>query len=94
VGYGCTTCIGNSGPLEPARGASPPEGYRVLGNRNFEVYQSIKGTLMSPCVAYALAGNVLVDLVNEPLEGHKEGRTLLKGDGQRWRDQRCCRVSV
>ena len=83
VGYGCTTCIGNSGPLpapvEEAIGKNDLVAASVLsGNRNFEarVHQSIKANfLMSPplVVAFALAGRVDIDLSREPL-GQREGR--------------------
>ncbi len=86
VGYGCTTCIGNSGPLAPAIEELLQQNDVVAasvlsGNRNFEarVHQSIKANfLMSPplVVAYALSGNVLVDLVNEPLGKDKEGKNV------------------
>jgi aconitate hydratase len=79
VGYGCTTCIGNSGPLHPAIEDALKDGELVCasvlsGNRNFEarVHGSIKANfLMSPplVVAYALAGRVDLDLTTEPL-GH------------------------
>jgi aconitate hydratase A / 2-methylisocitrate dehydratase len=79
VGYGCTTCIGNSGPLDPAIEEVISQhdliGASVLsGNRNFEarVHQSIKANfLMSPplVVAFAIAGRVDIDLSSEPL-GH------------------------
>lgn len=77
VGYGCTTCIGNSGPLDPTIedivGEHDLIAASVLsGNRNFEarVHQSIKANfLMSPplVVAFALAGRVDIDLTTEPL---------------------------
>lgn len=77
VGYGCTTCIGNSGPLntsiEEALKENSIVGASVLsGNRNFEarVHGAIKANfLMSPplVVAYALAGNVNIDLSNDPI---------------------------
>src|SRR5205085_11123254 len=77
VGYGCTTCIGNSGPLaapvDDAISKYDLVAASVLsGNRNFEarVHQSIKANfLMSPplVVAFALAGRVDVDLIEEPL---------------------------
>ncbi len=78
VGYGCTTCIGNAGPLDPehrgsCRQARHRRGESVLsGNRNFEarVHQNIKANfLMSPplVVAFALAGRVDIDLSCEPL---------------------------
>ncbi|MGF1530910.1 MAG: aconitate hydratase AcnA [Puniceicoccaceae bacterium] len=77
VGYGCTTCIGNSGPLDPAVEEAIESGDLVVasvlsGNRNFEarVHSSIRANfLMSPplVVAYALAGRVDIDLENDPL---------------------------
>jgi aconitate hydratase len=77
VGYGCTTCIGNSGPLDPAIEQIVNErdviAASVLsGNRNFEarVHQSIKANfLMSPplVVAFAIAGRIDVDLATEPV---------------------------
>jgi len=77
VGYGCTTCIGNSGPLNPEIEAAIAEGDLVCasvlsGNRNFEarVHQNVRANfLMSPplVVAYALAGRVDIDLTIEPL---------------------------
>ncbi len=83
VGYGCTTCIGNSGPLpapvDEAIGKYDLVAASVLsGNRNFEarVHQSIKANfLMSPplVVAFALAGRVDIDLSREPI-GQGEGR--------------------
>jgi aconitate hydratase len=81
VGYGCTTCIGNSGPLPEKVAAAVEEGdlnvVAVLsGNRNFEgrIHPQVRASyLASPplCVAYALAGSVDIDLTREPLgEGH------------------------
>ena len=84
VGYGCTTCIGNSGPLDKGiedvvRGEDIIAASVLSGNRNFEarVHQSIKANfLMSPplVVAYAIAGTVDIDLTTEPLgigsDGH------------------------
>jgi aconitate hydratase len=77
VGYGCTTCIGNSGPLPEAISAAIVEGDLVVcsvlsGNRNFEarIHPEVKANyLASPplVVAYALAGRMDVDLVNEPI---------------------------
>ena len=77
VGYGCTTCIGNSGPLHAAVESAIKEGKLVTasvlsGNRNFEarIHPSIRANfLMSPplVVAYALAGRVDIDLANEPI---------------------------
>jgi len=79
VGYGCTTCIGNSGPLPEDISAAVSEGDLVVcsvlsGNRNFEarIHGEVKANyLASPplVVAYALAGRMDVDLVNEPIEG-------------------------
>ncbi len=78
VGYGCTTCIGNSGPLDPlieeAINKYDLVGVSVLsGNRNFEarVHQSIRANfLMSPplVVAFALAGRIDIDLSREPIQ--------------------------
>jgi aconitate hydratase len=83
VGYGCTTCIGNSGPLHPAIENAIASGDLVAasvlsGNRNFEarVHQSIKSNfLMSPplVVAFALAGHVNLDMSNDPLGTDKNG---------------------
>ncbi len=88
VGYGCTTCIGNSGPLaapiEDAINKYDLVAASVLsGNRNFEarVHQSIKANfLMSPplVVAFALAGRVDVDLSTEPLGNGSSGPVYLK----------------
>ena len=87
VGYGCTTCIGNSGPLpapvDEAIGKFDVVAASVLsGNRNFEarVHQSIKANfLMSPplVVAFALAGRVNIDLATEPLGVDQNGRPVL-----------------
>ncbi len=77
VGYGCTTCIGNSGPLDPGiedvvKGEDVIAASVLSGNRNFEarVHQSIKANfLMSPplVVAYAIAGTVDIDLSKDEL---------------------------
>ncbi|HKX83681.1 MAG TPA: aconitase family protein, partial [Pyrinomonadaceae bacterium] len=82
VGYGCTTCIGNSGPLDPAIEHEIVEHDLIAasvlsGNRNFEarVHQNIKANfLMSPplVVAYALAGTVLKDVYLDPI-GQDDG---------------------
>ena len=79
VGYGCTTCIGNSGPLPDEISAAVGEGDLVVcavlsGNRNFEarIHGEVKANyLASPplVVAYALAGRMDIDLVNEPIDG-------------------------
>jgi aconitate hydratase len=89
VGFGCTTCIGNSGPLdreiEEALTRHDIIGASVLsGNRNFEarIHQSVKANfLMSPplVVAFAIAGRVDVDLTREPL-GVVEGREVYLRD--------------
>ncbi|MFT3782470.1 MAG: aconitate hydratase [Nibricoccus sp.] len=88
VGYGCTTCIGNSGPLsapiEDAVVKNDVVAASVLsGNRNFEarVHQNIKANfLMSPplVVAFALAGRVDIDLSTEPIGQGKSGPVFLK----------------
>jgi aconitate hydratase len=90
VGYGCTTCIGNSGPLHPnieqALSDKDFVAASVLsGNRNFEarVHQSIKANfLMSPplVVAFALAGRVDVDLAHEPIGQDKDGSDVYLRD--------------
>jgi aconitate hydratase len=86
VGYGCTTCIGNSGPLHPNIEQAISEKDLVAasvlsGNRNFEarVHQSIKANfLMSPplVVAFALAGRVNIDLTHEPLGKDSGGKEV------------------
>ncbi|HEY4988187.1 MAG TPA: aconitate hydratase AcnA, partial [Opitutaceae bacterium] len=90
VGYGCTTCIGNSGPLsapvEDAIAKNDLVAASVLsGNRNFEarVHQSIKANfLMSPplVVAFALAGRVDIDMSCEPLGMGSDGRDVFLTD--------------
>jgi aconitate hydratase len=90
VGYGCTTCIGNSGPLPDAVEAAIKEGDLIVagvlsGNRNFEgrIHQSVKANyLASPplVVAYALAGTVDIDLVNEPLGKGSDGKDVYLRD--------------
>jgi aconitate hydratase len=90
VGYGCTTCIGNSGPLaapiDEAIGKHDLVAASVLsGNRNFEarVHQSIKANfLMSPplVVAFALAGRVDIDMSHEPLGKGKNGQDVFLKD--------------
>jgi aconitate hydratase A / 2-methylisocitrate dehydratase len=90
VGYGCTTCIGNSGPLHPniekAIHKYDLVAASVLsGNRNFEarVHQHIKANfLMSPplVVAFALAGRVHIDLSREPLGKDKNGKEVFLRD--------------
>ena len=86
VGYGCTTCIGNSGPLPDAVSAAIAEGELVVcsvlsGNRNFEgrIQQEVRANyLASPplVVAYALAGRIDVDLQKDPLGTGKDGKPV------------------
>ena len=90
VGYGCTTCIGNSGPLPEEVAKAVSENNLVVsavisGNRNFEgrVNPLVKANyLASPplVVAYALAGNVDVDLTTEPLGRGKDGKPVYLKD--------------
>ena len=87
AGYGCTTCIGNSGPLHPALEEAIAKHDLVAAsvlsdNRNFEarVHQNIRANfLMSPplVVAFALAGTVNIDLSSEPLGKDKTGNDRL-----------------
>jgi aconitate hydratase len=88
VGYGCTTCIGNSGPLIPEVATVVDEHdlnvVAVLsGNRNFEgrVHPQVRASyLASPplCVAYALAGRVDLDLTNDPIGSSDRGPVFLR----------------
>ena len=90
VGYGCTTCIGNSGPLpEPISQAIERDGLVVAsvlsGNRNFEgrIHPEVRANyLASPplVVAYALAGRVDLDLTTEPLGSDKDGAPVFLRD--------------
>jgi aconitate hydratase len=90
VGYGCTTCIGNSGPLpEPISKAVSDADLAVVsvlsGNRNFEgrINPDVKmNYLASPplCVAYALAGTMDIDIVAEPLGADEEGKDVYLRD--------------
>ncbi|HEV2228388.1 MAG TPA: aconitate hydratase AcnA [Steroidobacteraceae bacterium] len=90
VGYGCTTCIGNSGPLKPEISAAVKQGdltaCSVLsGNRNFEgrVHPEVRmNFLASPplVVAYALAGSLDVDLTTEPLGTGRDGKPVHLAD--------------
>jgi len=90
VGYGCTTCIGNSGPLAAPIEAAIVENDLVTasvlsGNRNFEarIHQNIKANfLMSPplVVAFALAGRVDIDLNGEPLGTDTDGNDVFLRD--------------
>ena len=88
VGYGCTTCIGNSGPLIPEVAAEVDEENLVVaavlsGNRNFEgrIHAQVRASfLASPplVVAYALAGTVDIDLTSEPLGWVDDGPVYLR----------------
>jgi len=90
VGYGCTTCIGNSGPLDARIEEVVSKNELVCaavlsGNRNFEarIHQAIKANfLMSPplVVAFAIAGNVAIDLSREPLGKGKDGKDVYLRD--------------
>jgi aconitate hydratase len=87
VGYGCTTCIGNSGPLKPEISAGVKSGDLIAcsvlsGNRNFEgrVHPEVRmNFLASPplVVAYALAGTLDIDLTKEPLGTDPSGKPVL-----------------
>ena len=86
VGYGCTTCIGNSGPLPAPVEQAVKEGDLIVagvlsGNRNFEgrIHPYVKANfLASPplVVAYALAGTVDIDLATEPVGTDKDGNKV------------------
>jgi aconitate hydratase len=90
VGYGCTTCIGNSGPLAPEISAAVEEGALSVcsvlsGNRNFEgrINPDCRmNYLTSPplCVTYALAGTMDIDLYNEPLGQDADGNDVFLKD--------------
>ena len=90
VGYGCTTCIGNSGPLEPEIDAAIDEGNLIVGsvisgNRNFEgrVHQKVKANyLASPplVVAYAIAGTLDIDFEVDPIGVDSEGQSVMLAD--------------
>ena len=90
VGYGCTTCIGNSGPLLPEIEAAVREGNIVgtsvlSGNRNFEgrIHPLVRmNFLASPplVVAYALAGNLDVNLLEDPLGNDRDGNPVYLRD--------------
>ncbi|MCX8237753.1 MAG: aconitate hydratase AcnA [Akkermansiaceae bacterium] len=90
VGYGCTTCIGNAGPLNPELEAALKSKDLICasvlsGNRNFEarIHGSIRANfLMSPplVVAYAIAGRVDLDLTNDPLGQDKDGNDVYLKD--------------
>ena len=90
VGYGCTTCIGNSGPIQPELSKAIAEGDLVAtsvlsGNRNFEgrISPDVRANyLASPplVVAYALAGTMDIDLTSEPLGQDKDGNDVFLKD--------------
>lgn len=90
VGYGCTTCIGNSGPLPDAISHNVADNDLVVcsvlsGNRNFEgrVHPQVRANwLASPplVVAFALAGTTCIDLSNEPLGKDKNGQDIFLKD--------------
>ncbi|MCF6314580.1 MAG: aconitate hydratase AcnA [Verrucomicrobiales bacterium] len=90
VGYGCTTCIGNSGPLDPGiesviQGEELVVSSVLSGNRNFEarIHQNIRSNfLMSPplVVAYAIAGTVDIDLTTQPLAQDQDGNDVFLKD--------------
>jgi aconitate hydratase len=90
VGYGCTTCIGNSGPLDPEIASAIEENELVAvavlsGNRNFEgrIHPLARASyLASPplVVAFALAGTVEIDLLSEPLGNDRDGRPVFLAD--------------
>ena len=90
VGYGCTTCIGNSGPLPEAIGAAIKDNSLVAvsvlsGNRNFEgrIHPLVRANyLASPplVVAYALAGRMDFDMASEPLGNDKDGKPVFLRD--------------
>src|SRR5207245_9728345 len=90
VGYGCTTCIGNSGPLPEPISKAVADGARVVcavlpGNRNFEarIHGEVKANyLASPplVVAYALAGRMDIDLTTEPIAQDRDGNDVFLHD--------------
>ncbi len=90
VGYGCTTCIGNSGPLQPEISKAINEGDLVAtsvlsGNRNFEgrISPDVRANyLASPplVVAYALAGDMTIDIASQPLGQDKDGNDVFLKD--------------
>ena len=90
VGYGCTTCIGNSGPLDAEVEKAILDNNLIAasvlsGNRNFEarIHQNVRGNfLMSPplVVAFALAGRVNIDLTTEPLGQAEDGSDVFLRD--------------
>jgi aconitate hydratase len=90
VGYGCTTCIGNSGPLNPEIEKEIKDNNLVIGsilsgNRNFEgrIHQLVKANyLASPplVMAYALAGNLKIDITTQPISQDDKGNDIYLKD--------------
>ncbi|HEX2582525.1 MAG TPA: aconitate hydratase AcnA, partial [Chlamydiales bacterium] len=90
IAYGCTTCIGNSGPLDETIEDAIKKNDLIVasvlsGNRNFEarIHSSVKANfLMSPplVVAFAIAGNVAIDFNQEPLGKDKQGKPVFLKD--------------
>jgi aconitate hydratase len=90
VGYGCTTCIGNTGPLPEAIGNAITENNLVVGavlsgNRNFEarIHQDVRANyLASPplVVAYAIAGSMMIDITKDPLGTGSDGQPVYLRD--------------
>ncbi|HNR73996.1 MAG TPA: aconitate hydratase AcnA [Cyclobacteriaceae bacterium] len=97
VGYGCTSCIGNSGPLPPAIAKAVDDGKLITasvlsGNRNFEarVHPQVKmNFLMSPMlvVAYALCGRIDIDLTKDPIDFDPNGKAIYLKDIWPTRDE-------
>jgi len=102
VGFGCTTCIGNSGPLPEPISAAIREGDLIAtsvlsGNRNFEgrIHQDVRANyLASPplVVAYAIAGSLLADVARDPLGRDPEGNDVFLADI--WPDARSVSAAV
>ena len=90
VGYGCTTCIGNSGPIQPEISTAIAEGDLVAtsvlsGNRNFEgrISPDVRANyLASPplVVAYALAGTININLTSDPISTTPDGKKIYLKD--------------
>lgn len=90
VGYGCTTCIGNSGPLDAEIESAIDDGNLIVGsvisgNRNFEgrVHQKVKASyLASPplVVAYAIAGTLNIDFETDPIGFNPDGNPVMLAD--------------
>ena len=90
VGYGCTTCIGNSGPLKPEVEKLISENQLVVasvlsGNRNFEgrVHPLVRANYLAApfmCVAYAIAGDIGIDLIKDPVGLSRDGKKVFLRD--------------